>query len=89
MSTASETALAARPSAERGADRKLQAAALYADGQSTYEIGESFGVSATTIANWLNDLGIPRRPVAGAERLRELEQNQIRARRIERGLTRR
>ena len=89
MSTASERTPAARPTAERGAAKKRQAAELYAEGQSTYEIGESFGVSATTIANWLNDLAIPRRPVVDPERLRELEQNRIRARRVERGLTRR
>lgn len=88
MKTASDTAPAARPSVERGADRKQQAAALYASGKSTYEIAPLFGVSAVTIGNWLKALGVPRRAAADHGRQRELEKNPLRAHRSDQGLTR-
>jgi transposase len=47
------------------------AAELYAAGESTSTIASRFGVSDTTIMNWLDELGVKRRTAAEAARLRD------------------
>jgi transposase len=57
----------------RTVDRKREAADRYLNGDSAYKIAADYGVSETTIRNWLDELGIPRRSTREAARVRELE----------------
>jgi transposase len=56
---------------EQRAALKQKAAELYAAGESTSTIASRFGVSDTTIMNWLDELGVKRRAPAEAARLRD------------------
>lgn len=46
-------------------DRKLEAVRRYQAGESTVALGQAYGVTPTSIGNWLKQAGVPRRPRGG------------------------
>ena len=56
------------------ADEREQAVAAYLNGASLNSIGRYFGVTRKTVAGWVSDAGHELRPVRGAERSRERDE---------------